>query len=178
MKNLLHTSSVYEFLITNGWSPDAIPQWVARPEAVRQMEQAQADQKQVVADQAQPQQPQVGVVAGGPQVIPGKTLPIEGVPGGRVQTGPQQPQGQVAGPGSGVAGPGSGVAGPDKYQDMSTEELSALGLVRTADNQYYRINQLPSGRVIIDPDDRHAQVLYVRMMGMGANSEDNGVSLY
>ena len=75
MRNLLHTPSVYECLIDNGWSPDAIPQWVARPEAVRQMdqtqaakEQAEAVQKQVVPDQAQPQQPLVGVVAGGPHI--------------------------------------------------------------------------------------------------------------
>ena len=127
MKNLLHTSSVYEFLITNGWSPDAIPQWVARPEAVWQIEQAQADQKQMVADEAQPQQPLVGVVSGGPQENTGKPLPIEGGSGGQDQTGPQQPLAQVAGPDGRVAGPGSGVAGPERYQDMSTEELTALG---------------------------------------------------
>ena len=137
MKNLQQTPSIYEYLVTNGWSPEAIPQWVARPRAVLQLEQAQARKKQEAPDEEQPGAGKGRLEAGGTMEGTGETLPIEGVPGGRVQTGPQQPQ--------------VGLPAVNRYVDMSTEELAALGLVRTANNHYYRIEELPGGRVIRDP---------------------------
>ena len=164
MRNLQQTPSIYEYLVTNGWSPDAISQWVARPRAVLQLEQAQAGKKQEALGEEQPGAGKGRLEAGGSLEGAGETLPIEG--------GPRGPSPDQATPTTGS------LPAVNRWVDMSTEELGALGVVRTADNQYYRINQLPGGRVIMDPDGRHAQVLYVRMMGKGANSEDNGVSLY
>ena len=110
---------------------------MARSRAVLQLEQAQALKKQEALGEEQPGAGKGRLEAGGAVEGTGETLSIEGGPRGPSPDHATATTGQLP--------------AVNRWVDMSTEELSALGLVRTADNRCYKIEELPDGRVIMDP---------------------------